>query len=109
MFLMKTVRKTLIASLILQAVTILCCSAQPGIKPVPKIEWDTDTLVLIQRGGLYGRVIRLGNNALLCSSEKGGKVYVCNSRDDGKNWVNHHIAAEYEYGSAANPEILQSI
>ncbi|MDQ2798114.1 MAG: glycoside hydrolase [Armatimonadota bacterium] len=81
--------------------------AQAAPKTPRRIVWDKATLTLIQRGGLYGRMVRLSHDAILCAYESGGKSWVCASGDDGKTWKPPILAAQFAYGSAANPELLR--
>lgn len=71
-----------------------------------RIVWDPSTLVLIQERGLYGRMARLPDGRILCSYERGGRSYVRHSSDEGSSWGPEILAAEFAYGTAANPEIL---
>ena len=71
-----------------------------------RILWDASTLVLIQTEGLYGRMARLPDGRILCAYERGGRVWVRHSRDEGASWDSELLAAEYEHGVAANPEVL---
>lgn len=81
--------------------------AQSAPKAPRQIVWDKATLTLIQPGGLYGRMVRLTSHVILCAYESGGKSWVCASRDDGKTWQKPILAAQFAYGSAANPELLR--
>lgn len=81
--------------------------AQAAPKAPRRIIWDKATLTLIQPGGLYGRMVRLSRDAILCAYESGGKSWVCASRDDGKTWRTPVLAAQFAFGSAANPELLR--
>jgi len=71
------------------------------------VKWDASTLVLIERGGNYGRVIRLKDRSLLCSYDLGGRIHVKHSKDDGKTWGQRAFVADYEYGNATNAELLE--
>jgi hypothetical protein len=71
------------------------------------IEWDTGTLTLIQEGGGYGRIVRLKDGGLICSHELHGRAQVRRSRDEGRSWGAAVVAASWEHGAAANPELLQ--
>ena len=72
----------------------------------PRIEWDPATLVLVQRGGIYGRMARLPDQDILCVYERAAKVHTRRSRDDGRTWEDERNIAEFSFGVAANPEIL---
>ena len=71
------------------------------------IAWDAGTRVLVQEDGRYGRMIRLGADALLCAFERGGDVHVRTSRDGGRTWGETVRAADCPHGAAANPELLR--
>ena len=73
----------------------------------PKIEWDSRARTLVQRHALYGRMIRLRSGDILLSCDRGGKVWVRRSCDNGKTWQRAVLVARYEFGVATNPEILQ--
>ncbi len=78
--------------------------------PVPdydRIEWNPDTLVLVEPHAGYARMIRLDNGDILCCYNRGGRVWVKSSRDDGRVWGFPTLVAEYEFGVATNPELLQ--
>jgi len=49
---------------------------------------------------------RLADRRILCSYERGGRIYVRHSRDEGRTWDAEIPVAEYAYGNAANPEML---
>lgn len=72
-----------------------------------EIKWDKTTQVLIEPGALYGRMIRLQSGAILCCYEKNGASWVKTSRDEGRTWSNAVLVAKFDFGTAANPEILQ--
>lgn len=71
------------------------------------VKWDATSLVLIEQGGNYGRVIRLKDRSLLCCYDLGGKIFVKQSTDDGKTWGQRVSVADYEYGPATNAELLE--
>ncbi len=71
------------------------------------IVWDKSTLVQVNRGGTYPRMIRIGDGDILCSFEDTGKSWVKRSSDNGRTWSEAVIAAQCEWGAAANPELLQ--
>lgn len=71
------------------------------------ITWDASTLVCVQTGATYGRMIRLPKGGgILCSYEKAGSSWVCRSRDEGKTWSTPVLVKELPDASAANPELL---
>ncbi len=69
------------------------------------LDWDRKTLVLVQRGGGYPRMARIADG-LLCCFEHRGECYVRKSVDEGKTWQDSTRVVGYEFGSAANPELL---
>lgn len=70
------------------------------------IVWDPATLVLVQAGGVYGRMVRLPNREILCSFELNGSIFVRRSEDEGRTWDDAVLAASFNFGNAANPEML---
>lgn len=71
------------------------------------IDWDRSTLTLVERGAIYARMIRIRDGRILCAYERGGRVWTRRSADNGKTWDEAVLAAEYPFGTAANPEILE--
>lgn len=71
-----------------------------------RIEWDPATLVLVQRGGVYARMARLQDGAILAIYERAAKVHTRRSTDEGVTWSDEATIAEYAHGNAANPEIV---
>jgi len=69
--------------------------------------WQQSTLTLIAGKAGYGRMIRLTNGDILCAFGINGNVCSSRSRDDGKTWSRPRTIVDYEFGSAANPELLQ--
>ena len=77
-----------------------CCDAAG-----PSLEWDRTTMVLVQRGGNYGRIAR-DSRGLVCCFEFRRRVWVRRSADDGRTWGEPVDVAGYDGGAAANPELL---
>jgi hypothetical protein len=71
------------------------------------IRWDRSTLTLIAERAGYGRMMRLTSGDILCAFGRKGNVCTSRSRDDGRTWSPPKMVADYEFGSAANPELLQ--
>jgi len=71
------------------------------------IRWDPDSLVLIQRGGNYGRMIRLRDSRLMCVYSHGRQVHFRMSGDEGRTWAPGVTVTRYEHGAATNAEALQ--
>lgn len=90
-------------------VALLFCAmfGNIAVAKSPEISWDKSTLTLIEAGAGYGRMMRLQNGNLLCSYEKRGASYAKTSRDNGRVWSKPVLVARSDFGSAANPEILQ--
>jgi hypothetical protein len=73
----------------------------------PFIEWDTNTLVLIQRQGHYGRIIRLRQGPLVCGYDFRGRIWIRLSSNEGKTWQPAVQVAEWEFGGLTNTELLE--
>ena len=71
------------------------------------IRWDPNTLTLIAERAGYGRMTRLAGGDILCAFGKRGSVWTSRSSDNGKTWSAPKMVVEYEFGAAANPELLQ--
>jgi uncharacterized protein (TIGR03437 family) len=71
-----------------------------------RIAWNSGTLTLIQPGAVYGRMVRLPDREILCAFEWNGRIYMRRSADEGQTWSEPAPAASYNYGNAANPELL---
>lgn len=97
-------RLLLFFSLLVPIGSFLCAfaSADP-----PRIEWQRDTLCLIQRDACYGRIVREASRTLLCCFEWRGQIWVKHSEDEGHSWRDAIQVTHYEHGNAANPELLQ--
>jgi hypothetical protein len=72
-----------------------------------RIEWQRDTLRLIQENGFYGRIVREASGTLLCCFEWRGQIWIKPSEDEGCSWRDAIQVSHYEHGNAANPELLQ--
>src|SRR5260370_19053003 len=85
-----------------------CLAAQEMARDRSRLRlvWDPATLTLVQSGGVYGRMVRLPNQQILCSYERGRRIYVRSSRDEGHTWEQETPVAAYQFGGAANPEML---
>ncbi len=71
------------------------------------IVWDEQTLVLIERGAVYGRMLRLADGRILCCYQKARQVWVETSSDNGRHWNDKAVrVAGSAVGVAANPELL---
>lgn len=91
-----------------------CASPDPGSHGIPVvdsfgpgIEWDPDTLTLIQVGGCYGRMIRLDSGEWLACFESGSGVAVRRSADEGRTWGEPVGVAASSGVKFANPELLK--
>ena len=85
-----------------------CLAAQETARDrtPPRLVWDQTTLTLVQSGAVYGRMVRLPNQQILCSYERGSRIYVRSGRDEGRTWEQETPVAAYQFGGAANPEML---
>ncbi len=95
--------KTAVIPVLIAAVTLAASAAFAG----KTIVWDKSTLVEVQRGGGYPRMIRLKGGDILACFELRGKVCVKRSADEGKTWDGFVEVAGVPSGSASNPELLQ--
>lgn len=89
---------------------VLCVGSVISKAVVPEqpfIEWDTNTLVLIQPQGHYARIIRLHNGQLACGYDFGGKIWVRLSADEGKTWQPAGLVADWDFGGLTNTELLE--
>ena len=71
------------------------------------IRWLPETLVLVQKAAVYGRIIRLRDSRLLCVYSRGKRVYLRTSRDDGRSWAPEERIIDYPPGIATNAEAVQ--
>ncbi len=71
------------------------------------IRWDQSTLTLIAEQGGYGRMIRLTEGDILCAFGRRGSTSTSRSIDEGKTWSAPKMVVKYEFGTAANPELLE--
>jgi hypothetical protein len=85
---------------------LLCAQGMARDRIPVRLVWDQATLTLVQTGAVYGRMVRLADRRILCSYERGGRIYVRHSRDEGRTWDAESPVAEYQFGTAANPEML---
>ena len=100
-------RKNLLIVLLTSFFSALPAAAQHSDNyPNAQIVWDNSTLTLIQPNGVYGRMVRLPDREILCAFEWGGAISVRRSADEGRTWTAPVIAASYNFGNAANPELL---
>ena len=95
--------RTLALPVLIAAVTLAASAAFAG----KTIVWDKSTLVEVQRGGGYPRMIRLKSGDLLACFELRGKACVRPSADNGRTWGDLVEVASAPSGPASNPELLQ--
>src|SRR2546423_1847667 len=100
-------RMTMVAELLFAVGSFRTASAGDPSGRLPRIEWDPKTLTLIAPGGGYGRIVRLRDGRLLCTYDRGGRVWVRSSADEGRSWREPVPAASFPPGVATNPELLQ--
>jgi hypothetical protein len=74
---------------------------------LPRIEWNHETLSLIQSNGGYARIIRLRDGRLLCGFDVHGRIRIRHSNDEGKTWQPPIQVAEWPFGPLTNTELLQ--
>ena len=83
---------------------IALCGLLGATRPA-RLTWDRSTLVLIQPGGNYPRLAKVGDH-LLCCFEFRRRIGVRRSDDAGRTWGPLVDVAGYGGGAAANPELL---
>ena len=86
---------------------LLCTDGLAADGGQPQLVWDARTLRLIERGGAYGRMIRLDGGALFFVCERRGVLRARRSRDGGLTWSEPETVAEWDRGALANPEPLR--
>lgn len=69
------------------------------------IQWQSQTLRLIQSGGNYARVARVDAREVACIYERNG-IRLKRSHDDGQTWGDELKVADVVGYHAANPELL---
>src|SRR5215469_15758470 len=99
-------RNTWFLSVVLFIASVHPASSQVRRNADASIVWDPTTLVLVQPGGVYGRMVRLPNRQILCSFESNGAIFVRHSIDEGQTWEEPVQVASFAFGTAANPEML---
>ena len=77
---------------------LLCAHAAP-------VQWQNQTLQLIQSGGNYARVARVDAKTVACIYEHNG-IRLKRSADNGQTWGDEIQVADLEGYNAANPELL---
>lgn len=81
-------------------------TASPALHAaLERIKWS-DTPVLIQEGGNYGRITRLDRKTLLASFDWRRAVHVRHSRDEGKTWEPPVKVVDWPFGAVTNAELL---
>jgi len=71
------------------------------------IRWDPNMLTLVAERAGYGRMTRLKDGDILCAFGRRGSIETSRSSDDGRTWSAAKMVVKYEFGAAANPELLQ--
>ena len=69
------------------------------------VQWQSQSLQLIQSGGNYARVARVDSSHVACIYEHDG-VRLKRSADNGKSWGDEIKVASLDGYNAANPELL---
>ncbi|MBL9146107.1 MAG: exo-alpha-sialidase [Verrucomicrobiaceae bacterium] len=72
---------------------------------LPRIEWDAGTEHLLVPQGVYARMTRLRDGALLACSQSKKSVIVLRSDDEAKSWSAPITVTTYAHGVAANPDL----
>ena len=70
------------------------------------VQWQSETLQLIQAGGNYARIARADSSHVACVYERNGGIRLKISENNGKNWGAEIAVVNIENYSAANPELL---
>ncbi len=81
-----------------------------GCAPTPQsltIKWDASTLRLIDAGADYGRMIRLSSGQLACVFDRGAKMWIRHSTDDGQSWGEAILVAQEKGSWLTNAYVLQ--
>lgn len=104
-------KKILFLTAIVLAIFIFGCVGTFRQEPLMKtkqksVVWDESSLVLVAESGSYGRMIKLPGEKILCSFERHGKSFATISDDGGRTWGEPVLAATFQHGSAANPEVV---
>lgn len=86
-------------------VMAMACAGSSGAAE-KTVVWDKSTLVRVQSGGSYARMVRVAGGDILCGFESWGKACVSRSTDDGKTWSKAEQVAKAPSGSASNAEML---
>src|SRR5205085_2460407 len=87
--------------LLLIALFLAGCAHVP-----PTVEWDQSTLRLIDRGGSYGRIVRLHDGTLACAFDRDSRMWIRHSRDDGRSWSEAVLVAQDPQCWLTNADLL---
>lgn len=97
---------TRLLSLGTMTVLAVFLSQQPASGAEGGIAWDAASVRLVQPGGCYGRMTRIGGRRILLTYEQGGEVQVRHSADDGMTWEAPILAVALPGSQIANAEML---
>ncbi|MCB1209444.1 MAG: exo-alpha-sialidase [Verrucomicrobiales bacterium] len=71
------------------------------------IRWEPATKRLLQAGATYGRMRQLADGVVLLSYERGGRSWTRRGADGARTWGEPVLAAAFDAGVAANPELCR--
>ncbi len=94
-------RSLLLASLLLWAHSVAAVGSA-------RLVWDRQTLRLIERDGVYGRMIQAADGKRWFVCERNNGISVRQSRDKGITWSEAQQVGVCGEGKLANPELLLS-
>src|SRR4051794_38154624 len=94
------------SALLLSVAMMVTARADEGAPAATTIEWDAGTLRLVERDGSYGRMVRLGDRSIACAFDRGGKLWVRRSSDEGMTWAAAVLVAEEAGSWLTNSELL---
>jgi hypothetical protein len=103
---MASCRPVLASAIALAASGLAARSETAAAPPVPRIEWDASTLTLVRAGGTYARMARLPGGGILCAYDRGGRIHVIRSGDNGRSWGDETFVCASDVGDATNAELL---
>ncbi|QEH39204.1 hypothetical protein OJF2_78180 [Aquisphaera giovannonii] len=73
---------------------------------LPTIRWEPATLRLVERGGDYARMARLGDGRVGCAYDRGGRMLFRRSEDGGMTWGPAALVDEDRDCWLTNAELL---
>lgn len=88
-------------------VVMAMTAAVSSVAAEKAVVWDKSTLVQVQPGGSYARMVRVAGGDILCGYECAGKVCISRSADEGKTWTEPAVVAIAPQGHVTNSELLE--